>query len=388
MENREKICAIALNLAFGFDPAVSRTLVERCGSAAAVFELKESTRESLVRESCGLKYAGRLNGGVLASAQEEFNTIRALGSDFLPFSSEAYPAPLKECEDAPAGLYFRSASPPEELFSQDRKFVSVVGTRDLSFYGREWCEKLVKAMGRAQEKPCIVSGLAIGIDICAHQTALSEGMPTIAVLPCGIDAVYPYRHRSTAAKIAGTLCCAVVTDYPCNTTPIPVNFLRRNRIIAGLSSATLLVESMAKGGGTMTARLASGYGREVFALPGRVDDLRSEGCNRLIWEQLAAPVVSAEELAFELGLGLVCPSGRVNLEERVRAFYEGKKNDEEIRALASIAGVIGVNRGITPEELCRLCALPYRQVSAALMTLESDSFISMDMLQRCIVKNF
>ena len=180
--------------------------------------------------------------------------------------------------------------------------VAVVGTRDISPYGREWCERIVHALARTSPKPLIVSGLAIGTDICAHKAALEASLPTIAVMATGTDTIYPYRHRQIAEKMSGTQGCALVTDYPPGTAPLPVNFLRRNRIIAGLSHATILVESKIKGGGMMTCRLAFSYDRDVYALPGRADDLRSQGCNHLIRARMAEPLTSEEDIIDSLGL--------------------------------------------------------------------------------------
>ena len=176
-----------------------------------------------------------------------------------------------DCPDCPIGLYIRSNSDIEEIFD-DAPCISIVGTRDISPYGDEWCKRIVHSLAEAPIKPVIVSGLAYGVDICAHQAALDAGLRTIAVIPTGIDDLYPYYHRRIAERIASTPGCALISDFPLKTSPQAATFLRRNRIIAGLSAATILVESKQKGGGMITCSTAFSYGREAWVLPGRIGD--------------------------------------------------------------------------------------------------------------------
>ena len=262
--------------------------------------------------------------------------------------------------------------------------VAVVGTRNITPYGREWCTRIVQALARAPVRPLVVSGLAIGVDITAHRTALDCGLPTVAVLPTGIDAVYPSRHVKDAERIAATPGCALVTDYPPGTPPVRMNFLRRNRIIAGLARATLLVESKVRGGGMMTSRLAASYDRDVFALPGRVDDPLSQGCNLLIRENLAEPVGDPAALAERLGLGAAPRREEPDFTAAVGRYYDREGYPEKERdLLVRLAARIRGRRGISLDELCAATRLPFSTVSRVVSMLEMDGFVSMDLLQHC-----
>ena len=377
----EILSSLALNRIFGYSPANARALIARFGSAGAVF----SQSPDVLDDTFGpfSKTRALIGPSALDEAARELDFLRSGGCTFIPYGSPGYPPLLLDCPDAPVGLYFRGTSTPEEVFGRG-DFVSVVGTRDISPYGREWTGRIVGAMGRSRKRPTIVSGLAIGVDIMAHVTALDAGLPTVAVIPVGIDAVYPRRHEAAARRIVSTPRCALVTDFPPGTTPVAFNFLRRNRIIAGISRATILTESKAKGGGTMTARLAAGYGREVFALPGRIDDVRSAGCNRLIMENVAEPLGDVSGISRQLSLGSISASRGPALEESLRACY-GAADPETVERLVAVALLIRARRGIVPEEICRELNEDYGSVSAALCLLESDGFISTDLLQRCTI---
>jgi len=379
----EILCSLALNRIFGYSPAYARELISRFGSAGAVFSQSPQTLD----EAFGpfSKFRSQITPSALEESEKELQDIRSLGCSFVPFGSPGYPAMLAECQDAPVGLYYRGCSSPREVFGKG-DFISVVGTRDISPYGREWTGRIVGAMGRSKVRPTVVSGLAIGVDITAHVAALEAGLPTVAVIPVGIDAIYPRRHTAVAERIASTPRCAIVTDFPPGTGPVAFNFLRRNRIIAGLSRATILAESKAKGGGTMTARLAASYGREVFALPGRIDDIRSAGCNRLIMENIAEPISDPSGIARQLSLGSIASRKSPALEESIRACYSAA-DEQTLARLLAIALLIRSHRGIVPEEICRELDLDYGSVSAALCLLESDGYISTDLLQRCTIED-
>lgn len=379
---KEKICALALNRIFGFEPKISHSLIDSLGSASAVFELPREELDALFGPYS--RYPAMINARELELAGTELDGLEKKGARFIPVSDKDYPQELKQCEDAPVGLYVLCSDDPANVFNT-RPAVSVFGTRDISPYGRECCRRLVDAVSRSSVRPAIVSGLAIGVDVTAHEAALECGLPTIAVLPTGIDCVYPSRHRPVAERIVSTPGCALITDYPPGTAPVALNFLRRNRIIAGLASSAVLVESKMKGGGMMTARLAAGYGRELFAIPGRVDDIRSGGCNRLIHDNLAEPIVSFDEVCPDLGLGRFERGRRESLGERVARVYRSLP-DEEVRRLASMAELIRKNRGIPIDELCPLMGMDYSGTAALAATLESDGIIEVDLLRQCSIR--
>ena len=374
--------AVALNAIFGNEPKFSHRLIDALGSAEAVFALSE--RERLELFGPYNDRAARIGPAALDAAAEELERLSGRGYQFLDIFDEGYPAALRECPDAPLLLYVRSSTPARELFGK-RPAVSVVGTRDQSLYGRECCQRILRALSEAPSKPMIISGMAIGVDITAHAAALAGGLPTVGVSPVGIDEVYPRRHSAFAERLCATPGCALVTDYPPGTAPAPFTFLRRNRIIAGLAGATVLVESRIKGGGMITARLADGYGREVFAVPGRIDDIRSQGCNLLIREQLAAPVTAPEDLPVALGLGRLGRRKAADLQTAVRERFRAALPPEEVERLADLAERIRATRGICFDELCRDAGLSYAEVARGAGLLEEEGFICIDLLQRCTI---
>lgn len=379
----EDVCCCALNRIFGFKPKVANAMIGHIGSASGIFRLRPHELDSIT--GAFSPYRALITEKTLEESARELDSLYSRGYHFLHITSEDYPALLKECDDPPVGLYVRSASSPAGIFS-GRPSVSVVGTRDISSYGREWCTRIVSALCRATPAPSVISGLAIGTDVTAHSTALACGAGTIAVMATGIDAVYPARHRKIADEIASTPGCALITDYPPGTSPLRINFLRRNRIIAGLSMATVLIESKAKGGGMLTARLAFSYERDVYALPGRADDRMSQGCNILIKEKVAEPVVSAESLAESIGLR---PSGISTCTDplsAIRKAADGHYPMDIIDILSRIVLMVKNRRGITVDEIASESGITYKKALEYTAMLESDSIIYTDLMQRCYIR--
>ncbi len=376
------VSAIALNAIFGNEPKFSHNLIDALGSAEAVFAL--SAQERLELFGPYHSRAERIGPQALEAARAEYGRLSAQGCQFLSIFDEGYPEALRECPDAPLLLYVRSATPAAELFG-GCPAVAVVGTRDQSLYGREACQRIVRALGEAPARPLVVSGLALGVDITAHAAALDCGLPTVGVSPVGVEDVYPRRHAAFVERMVATPGCALVTDYPPGTYPAAFNFLRRNRIIAGLAGATILVESRARGGGMITARLAAGYGRDVYAVPGRIDDPRSQGCNQLLREQVAAPVTDPAALPAALGLGRLRRRRTADLAEAVRRRFAQALPPAEVERLVTVASLVRARRGILFDEICRETALGYAEVTRAAGLLEEEGFICVDLLQRCSI---
>lgn len=376
----EKACLCALNRTFGFEPRIAAALINDLGSAAEVFRLDGKEADRLLGPYS--KHKGTIRQQAADEAARELEGLAMKGIQFTGWTLPDYPALLKECADPPVGLYIRSGTSSQELWKPHSR-IAVVGTRDISPYGREWCRKIVLALASCPEQPVIVSGLALGTDVCAHAAALESGLTTVGVMATGPEAVYPYRHQAIADRMAATEGCALVTDYPPGTAPLPLHFLRRNRIIAGLCEATILIESRIKGGGMMTARLADSYSRDVYALPGRADDIRSAGCNRLIKDKTAEPVTSVEELIYSLGLSAgkqvkTLPDG-----ERLMQKYGGELPAETVGRMTCLLSAIKKERGITLEDLAAVTGLGYARTAELAGLLESDGEITIDLLQRC-----
>lgn len=378
----EKAYLCALNRIFGFEPKTALALLEHFGSASEVFALNEKELDLILGP-----YSKHRRSICLRAAEKEareLETLAGKGISFTGWTEKEYPELLRQCEDAPVGLYVRSSTPVEELFKARRE-IAVVGTRNISFYGKEWCRKTVSAFAGTAEKPRIISGLAFGTDICAHRTALEEGLETIAVMATGPDDIYPRQHRDIAMQISRTPGCALVTDYPPGTAPLAIHFLRRNRIIAGLSGSLLLIESRVKGGGMMTSRLAFSYNRDVYALPGRVDDPVSQGCNYLIKSKIAEPVISLETLMESLGLTSVKSPGNDRWRDGLEREYGERFSRDKVDKMAEMLLAIRKERGIPLDTLCSRCSIGYNEAVTLAGMLEADGFISMDMLHRCTI---
>ena len=382
----EQVAWCALATLFGYTPAVGAALAGRAGGARELFRLSPAGLRDLAGADAPV--LRQIRQETLESAAGSLEKIAREGCRFLPLSDPDYPGLLKECPDPPLGLYYKGTGTPHELFSS-RTAIAVVGTRDMSRYGAQWCSQLVHSLGECPNKPLIVSGLALGVDITAHEAALKCGLPTIAVMATGIDAVYPARHAWAADRIASSPGSALVTDYPPGTAPLAANFLRRNRIIAGLCGTTVLVESKIRGGGMMTARLAASYNRTVYALPGRLEDIRSQGCNKLIGDKTAEPLTDLDAFLADLGLKKKPVRKKVAeeaLSVRVHARYSGCIDGKTAGQLELLARLIQARQDITLEELASESGLDWGAVTALSAILECDGFIRTDLLQRCSIR--
>ena len=374
METMERrTCLCALNRLFGYEPILGQRLLERFGGPEAVFAQRAETlrealggREDLIRG---------LGPDSLTWAAGELERVEAAGGRFIGLGEEDYPALLAETPDPPLGLYLLSRTLPERLF-QAREAVAFVGTRDASPYGREWCAALVRTLADTRHPPVVVSGLAFGIDRIAHETALACGLPTIGVMATGITQIYPWQHRELARKMVTTPGCGLITDYPTGTSPVALNFIRRNRIIAGLCRAVVVIESKTKGGSLITAKYANDYDRDVYALPGRVDDLRSQGCNSLLRQRMADIITTADDLVVRLGLK---PARSARITDSVtRATRLYGPDAPETR----LVRLLRENRDATREELATLAGWPLSEVLRLTTTLECDGLLATDLLGR------
>lgn len=382
MEKEERTALCALNRLFGFEPRLGLALIKEFGGGMELFSAPKKEVRDVLGAYSRMKYLDSLTESAYESAAMELEKLSKDGCRFIGYGEKGYPALLEECEDPPIGLYFKGVSMPEDVFG-GRPAVSVVGTRDITSYGREWCHRIVGSMSRAAVRPLIVSGLAIGVDSNAHRAALDSGLPTVAVMATGIDSIYPACNRELGERIASTPGCALVTDYPPGTDAVRINFLRRNRIIAGIGRATVLVESKIRGGGMMTARLAASYGRDLFVLPGRVDDPFSQGCNLLARENLAECIGDLGEFTTRLGLGRASLKGCDSPEESVETFYKGKVSDTDLHDLVRVAKMIKKNRGISLDDICAELGWTFSTTSRLTTMLECDGFIEVDLLQHC-----
>ena len=287
--DHELLCRMALTRLMPLASDKQRALIGELGSAAAVHDHRRHLRDILAPQAWRVADALGDIDTVLPRCEAELTYARAHGISVLTLGDAAYPARLAEAPDAPLVLYALG-----HCDFNVRHVVSIVGTRRCTDYGRELCRHLAADLQRALPSTLVVSGLAYGIDIAAHRACLDSGLPTAAVLAHGLDQIYPRLHRPIAIEMLRT--GGLLTEYMSQTRPDKLNFVQRNRIVAAMADATVVVESAARGGSLITASLAFGYSREVFTFPGRTTDAASAGCNQLIRSQRAALVTSAADI--------------------------------------------------------------------------------------------
>lgn len=278
---------IALTQIPNIGPVLAKNLLSYCGSAEAVF--KEKEYRLLKIPGIGKKYAQSILGFKdFSKAEKEFEFVQQNNINLLFFSDEGYPQHLKQLNDAPLLLYTKG-----EFSFNTNYMVGIVGTRNATEQGKEICQQIVADL--KAYNVTIVSGLAYGIDVTAHKSALKNTIPTIAVLAHGLDTIYPSQNKSTADKMLSN--GAWVTEYPSNTTPDRENFPSRNRIVAGICDAIIVIETDLKGGSMITANIAFSYSRDVFAIPSPPNAPKAKGCNWLIKNNKAALIESGNDVA-------------------------------------------------------------------------------------------
>lgn len=283
---------IALTLAPQVGAVTAKLLISYCGSAEAVFHAPK--KDLLKIPGIGPVTADNLlSAEPMRLAEAELRFLEQHGVDALFYTDERYPARLKQCHDSPPLIYFKGSSP--DLLSA-RRIVAIVGTRQPTEHGKSLCEEIIE--GLQPYNVLIVSGLAYGVDITAHRKSIASEVPNIGVLGHGLANIYPSQHRSVALKMIEN--GGLLTEYTHDTKPDREHFPMRNRIIAGMSDALLVVETATSGGSMISAELASQYERDVFALPGRVRDVKSAGCNLLIKNNKARLAESAADIAAVL----------------------------------------------------------------------------------------
>ena len=284
---------IALTQIKGVGVAHARNLMEFMGDEEEIFKDSISKLEAIPRISKRLISEIR-NPEVLRKAEKELEFVIKNNLHLIFYTDEKYPQRLNNCVDAPILMYAKG-----DVDFNREKVISIVGTRNSTRYGNDFSREFIKELSLKFPDVQIISGLAYGIDICAHRAALENGLSTVAVLGHGLDRIYPYVHRQTAIEI--TKNGALLTEYPSETNPDGHNFVRRNRIVAGMADATIVMESGTKGGSLITADIANSYFREVFALPGRIHDKMSYGCNKLISENKALLLQNTENFISQMG---------------------------------------------------------------------------------------
>jgi DNA processing protein len=349
---------IGIGLIPKIGPVLTKRLVAYCGSAENVFHEKRAALAKIpgIGETLVDHILRHKN---LDAADAEIDFIRQHQITTLFYLDADYPERLRQCEDAPVLLYTKGCT----LLNRS-KVISIVGTRNPTEYGRSVTRELVDALGAAYPDMLVVSGLAYGIDICAHKSALKNNLDTLAVLGHGLSYIYPSAHRETARQISDK--GALVTEFRHDEKPEAVNFVKRNRIIAGLADATIVMESGEKGGALITADIANSYHRDVFAFPGRITDKCSTGCNRLIKTNRAALIESLKDLEYLMGWQR---SGKASGPMQKVLFVE--LGPEETMLL----DLLRRESNLTIDQLSLMGAMPISKVSGLLLNLEFKGLV-------------
>ncbi len=310
------IYKIALTLIPGVGSVNGKSLVAYCGGVRAVF--LEKKRALLKIPGIGEQTVNAItNHNVFNRAEEEIRFIRHKNITPLFYLEKDYPVRLKQCHDSPLMLYYKGTADLNVP-----KVVAMVGTRNATEYGRDMCRKIIE--GLVEQNVLLISGLAYGIDTWSHKAALENKLETIGVLGHGLDRVYPYANRTLAEKMLES--GGLLSEYMSNTLPDRENFPMRNRIIAGMSDAVIVVEAAETGGALITAEIANSYNRDVFAIPGRIGDLHSEGCNKLIKINKAALLQSAKDIIYLMNWNDV----KGNKKSMQRQLFVNLSSDEEL----------------------------------------------------------
>ena len=295
MTNQQEIInTIALSRISYYSSEGLLNLYRTLGSATNVVEHRHHIRDVLPDASDRLVAALENMDDMISRAETELEFDMNHGIVPLCFNDRNYPKRLAECADAPLVLYYKGNADVNQ-----RRIISIVGTRRCTLYGRDMTARLVKRMRELLPKTLIVSGLAYGIDIEAHRNALACDFETVGVLAHGLDTIYPNAHRDTAIKMIEN--GGLLSEFITMTNADKRNFVQRNRIVAGMCDACVIVESAAKGGGLITTTMARDYNRDVFAVPGAVGQQYSEGCNLLIKDNVASLITSADDLVDAMG---------------------------------------------------------------------------------------
>lgn len=357
----EQIYTLALTRIYGLGLTSACNLIREMGSAGDIFRYRKELPERIPGVSDKLVKALDCPEAFKRAEEEllyaERNNIRC-----ITFNDEQYPSRLRECGDAPLVLFYRGNTPLNAL-----RVVSVVGTRHATSYGEEICRNFMEELAGTCPDTLIVSGLAYGIDIHAHRAALQHKLPTVGVLAHGLDRIYPSAHRETAVKMMDN--GGLLTEFMSGTNPDRQNFVKRNRIVAGMCDAVVVVESAAKGGALITAELAESYHRDCFAFPGKVTDCYSTGCNQLIRNNRASLILSGEDFIQSMGWDQMRTGKPKHVVQR-QLFPD--LSEEETKIVETIQKM---DEGIQINTLVIETDIPIHRISTLLFELEMKGVV-------------
>lgn len=349
---------IALSMLPGIGGILARNLVAYVGSVEGVFS---QSLQALIK----IPGIGEINArqirktDVLPKAEKELEFIQKRNINVHFYTDKDFPRRLKTCIDAPVLIYTKG-----NMKLNEQRVISIVGTRNSTEYGKTAVENLIEGFSKRNYKIIVVSGLAYGIDINAHRAALQFNIPTVGVVAHGLDLLYPALHKKTADTMLEN--GGLVSDFASGSKIDPSNFLKRNRIIAGLADATIVVESAKKGGSLVTADIASSYNRDVFAFPGRAGDRYSKGCNQLIRNNGATLIEGIEDLEYFMGWENIQKADAI----QSSLFVELNADEQQIVDLLQKKAPLFI------DEISAQMKLPVSRVSATLLNLEFKNILN------------
>lgn len=358
ISQQEWLYRIGLTLIEGIGDISAKNLLAYCGSAEAVFHEKKGKLLKVPGIGQTLAKSVINSNSVLQRAEKELRFIEKYNISPIFFSDESYPRRLRYCSDSPVLLYYKGKAKLDA-----EKVVAVVGTRRPSEYGKQITEQFVNELSGSGI--LVVSGLAYGVDILAHRSALDSGLDTVGVLAHGLDRIYPGSHDKTARKMLEQ--GGLLTEFMSGTNPDAVNFPKRNRIVAGLCDALVVVESKRSGGSLITATIANSYNKDVFAFPGKAGEALSEGGNGLIKQNRASLIESAEDLLYAM-----------QWQESKKPVNKSKPFSLQIPLAEDELKVYECFREKNSrhlDELCQLTDMPVSKVSALLLQLEFGNLV-------------
>lgn len=360
ISEEEQMYSIALTLVPGVGHIGAKRLVDGMKSAADVFRLRKELPERMPEVNPRLVEA--LNcPAAIARAEQEMAFIQKNHIRCLTLNDEDYPSRLRECEDAPIALFFKGNTDLNAL-----RIINMVGTRQATDYGAQLCASFLRDLKALCPDVLVVSGLAYGIDIHAHREALNNELSTVGVLAHGLDRIYPSLHRKTAVDMLER--GGLLTEFLTGTNPDRHNFVSRNRIVAGMCDATIVVESAEKGGSLITAELAEGYHRDCFAFPGRMNDEYSKGCNQLIRDNRASLLLSADDFVSAMGWSASShPAKAENVQRSL--FLDLSEEEQKVASILEKQGNLHINALVVEADI------PVQRMNAILFELEMKGVI-------------
>jgi DNA processing protein len=356
MIDTELLATLRLQRIPNIGDVTAKKLIAHCGSPIAIFQ--DKLQNLLKIEGIGTFTLKNLFSEVyLKQAEEELKYIKQENIKVIYFLDADYPSYLKHCIDGPILLFQKG-----NINLQERKIIGIVGTRKITSYGTAFCEKLIEDI--APLNPIIVSGFAYGVDICIQKAAIKHGLQTIGCLAHGLNQIYPKVHAKYIPEVENN--GGFFTEFWSNSNPERENFLKRNRIVAGMSEATIVIESAEKGGSLVTADIAHSYNRDVFAVPGRAGDKYSAGCNTLIKQQKAQMLTSAADLVYALGWEL---NDQKNKTIQKQLFIELDESEQKIHTY------LQTNGKQLLDSIALDCQMPIFKVSSTLLNMEMKGVI-------------